>query len=677
MSGDWPSLAHLFATDGDQPGFPGVHLGTAAAVIIVTRPETTRPIARVGHWAIGLGTLGALLAPLATPSGTLAALFIATGAAATVRLVFGTSSGRPSPQEITDGLAGLGVRADSLTPSARQSAGVFEVRAIDDRARDLVVRVYGRDAYDNQRLARMWRAIFYHDRGPTVGANRAQAAEHEALLTLLASSAGVPTWPIVAVGATGEDDGLVVLASGPGERPLAEVTGDQLDDAALVDAFHSLESLHVANSAHRQLDPTTILVDGDGVKLVDWTNASVGASLDQRQADRAQLLASLASAAGAERAIGAALEAIGTEDAKALLPYLQEAAFDSRLRAALKDAGIDGDALRKQTAEKIGVEPPELAELRRVTWSSVLQTGLLVLAAYALISGLGDLDFGTVADEVRGASWGWLAFALVLAQAPRLCQALSTLGTVAARLPYWPVYMMQLATGFMNLALPSSLAQMSINVRFFQRFGIPSAAAVTAGVIDSLAGNVVQALLLVALLLFSQTTLDLDYDAAAEGVGQLLAALGIALVVGVIALALVPPLRHWFLGRISGWWPDVRDALRALRAGRKTAYLLGGALGAEILFAAALGAFARAFGYDLALSDLLLVNISVSLLASFIPVPGGIGVTEGGLIVGLTSIGVTEEVAAAVAILYRVATFYLPPIWGYFALDWLRRNRYL
>ena len=40
---------------------------------------------------------------------------------------------------------------------------------------------------------------------------------------------------------------------------------------------------------------------------------------------------------------------------------------------------------------------------------------------------------------------------------------------VAADLPFGPVYIMQLATGYMNLALPSSLARMAINIRFFQR----------------------------------------------------------------------------------------------------------------------------------------------------------------------------------------------------------------
>jgi glycosyltransferase 2 family protein len=36
--------------------------------------------------------------------------------------------------------------------------------------------------------------------------------------------------------------------------------------------------------------------------------------------------------------------------------------------------------------------------------------------------------------------------------------------------------------------------------------------------------------------------------------------------------------------------------------------------------------------------------------------------------------GVPEEVAFAAVLLHRMATFYLPPIWGYFAMRWLERN---
>jgi uncharacterized protein (TIRG00374 family) len=62
-------------------------------------------------------------------------------------------------------------------------------------------------------------------------------------------------------------------------------------------------------------------------------------------------------------------------------------------------------------------------------------------------------------------------------------------------------------------------------------------------------------------------------------------------------------------------------------------------------------------------------------LAGLIPIPGGIGVTEGGLTYGLVAAGMDQEAAFAAVILYRIATFYVPPTWGYFALRWLERNQ--
>jgi uncharacterized protein (TIRG00374 family) len=96
-----------------------------------------------------------------------------------------------------------------------------------------------------------------------------------------------------------------------------------------------------------------------------------------------------------------------------------------------------------------------------------------------------------------------------------------------------------------------------------------------------------------------------------------------------------------------------------------------------VLFAIALGLFARSFGSHVELTELLVINISVSLVSSFIPVPGGIGVAEFGLTIGLTSAGVTPEAAIAAVLLYRIATYYLPPAWGFPAMLWLQRNRYL
>jgi uncharacterized protein (TIRG00374 family) len=119
---------------------------------------------------------------------------------------------------------------------------------------------------------------------------------------------------------------------------------------------------------------------------------------------------------------------------------------------------------------------------------------------------------------------------------------------------------------------------------------------------------------------------------------------------------------------------EALTTVRGLRSTRRLALLFGGNLASEILFACALGLFCRSMGYPVGLGELLLINISVGLLSGVIPVPGGIGVTEGGLTYGLIQAGMPEETAFAAVILYRVATFYLPPVWGYFALNWLQKN---
>jgi uncharacterized membrane protein YbhN (UPF0104 family) len=52
-------------------------------------------------------------------------------------------------------------------------------------------------------------------------------------------------------------------------------------------------------------------------------------------------------------------------------------------------------------------------------------------------------------------------------------------------------------------------------------------------------------------------------------------------------------------------------------------------------------------------------------------------VTEAGLALGLTRAGIPSETAFAVALTYRFATFYLPPIWGLRSYHWMTSRRYL
>jgi uncharacterized membrane protein YbhN (UPF0104 family) len=127
--------------------------------------------------------------------------------------------------------------------------------------------------------------------------------------------------------------------------------------------------------------------------------------------------------------------------------------------------------------------------------------------------------------------------------------------------------------------------------------------------------------------------------------------------------------------------PPVKQGLTSLwsviRNRRKRLELFGGNIASEVLYAIALGATCHAYGVDLALAQLILINTGASVLSSFIPVPGGIGAAEAALTAGLVAMGVDESTAFAIAFTQRVCTFYLPPIWGYFSLRWLSRRAYI
>ena len=104
---------------------------------------------------------------------------------------------------------------------------------------------------------------------------------------------------------------------------------------------------------------------------------------------------------------------------------------------------------------------------------------------------------------------------------------------------------------------------------------------------------------------------------------------------------------------------------------------LGASIGTEVLYAAGLTMCVLAMGGSVDLGEVIFINVTVSLFAGRMPIPGGVGVTEAGLTAGLTAVGVDTDVAVGAVLVYRSISYYLPPIWGWFSLNWLQKNDYL
>jgi uncharacterized membrane protein YbhN (UPF0104 family) len=675
VEGSWPAVWDGLRAAEPPPWYPSPRIAVPAAVVITASPHVTLPMRRLGRWLLALAVFAVALLGAATLLGAVAGVLVAAITAAAVHLVFGSSGGRPGLELVRSALAELGVPTATLGVADRQQAGLFVVHATDAHGDPLVVKVYGRDAHDAALLSTLWRTVWYREPGSPLRLGRLQQVEHEAFLTLFARQAGVRTDTVVTAGATADDDALLVLRRS-GDL-LADVAG-AVDHTAVVGAIWSLvDRMNDHGIAHGQLDDGHLLVNGGELGVVDFRGATVAASETQRRTDEVQAFVTTLALVGEDGALAGARQALGGDGLAAMLPYLQLPALTPRQRRQVRDLDLDVDQLRAHAAEAAGAEPPPLQQLRRISLGAIVRVVLPAVAIVALLSGLAGLDFDELMTQLRDATWSLVVVGIVVAQLARVAQATSTLGASPVPLPLGPVYALQLAVSYVNIAIPTAAARIAVNIRFFQRHGVPAGSALAAGGLDGFSGFIVQAIILLALLLLTPASLDLDLGAAVDSAGQLLL---VAVVVAAVAIATVAAVGRW-RRFVTGWarrlGGEALVAVRGLRSPRRIGLLFGGNLATELLFAAALATFTRALGASVGLDEALLVNISVALLAGLLPIPGGIGVAEGGLTFGLVQAGVPEEIAFAAVLLYRLWTFYLPPIWGYFALRWLERNEHL
>ncbi len=689
---DWATSLKAIGASGSPPVYLAIRLAVATAIVVMASPHMSRPLRFIGRWVVTFGALAGIALGVTLPIGMLAGLLIGLGSAAIMHLILGSPAGRLTLEQIATALADLGVEATEPRHAPLEPTGVALVVATSPQGKTLLAKVYGRDAWDGQFLASIWSSLWHRGERPTLGFGRLQQVEHEAFVTLLAERSGMPVLPIVAAGmATARDALLVTEVTG---RPLGSVDRPELDDELVRDIWRAMGSLHDLGVAHGQLDGERIVVRSDGTPAVgDFGGARVAASDGMMMADLAQVLVTTALVVGPDRAIAAAIDVIGKEAFAKVLPFLQPAVLDRDTRRAIRDRDWDLDDLMKRSTEVTGTEAPELEQIRRVTAKSIAIVALVAFLAYGLISALAGIGIQNLWDELKTADVAWLIAALILAPISQIPQAFSTLGASLRDMLFVPVLMLQYAIQFIQLAVPSSAARVALEVRFFQRNGVDTGGALSIGLIDSLSGFVIQIALILIITLSGLASLDLssgsssssDSSGSSSSSGpNLLLLAGVLLVVGVIVALTIPRYRAAIKAAIPRYRENLRaqlaagaKALRVLRSPSKVAMLFLGNLIAQLMLAMILGICLRAFGEHASFAGLVLVNTMVALFAGFMPVPGGMGVSEAALTAGLVALGVPSAAAMSTAIAYRLVTFYLPPIWGSLATRWLKQHEYL
>ena len=258
-----------------------------------------------------------------------------------------------------------------------------------------------------------------------------------------------------------------------------------------------------------------------------------------------------------------------------------------------------------------------------------------------------------------------------------LAQAGSLQAASPAPVPLFRVAKLVFATCFINLAVPSTAARVATSIRFFQRSGTTAAGAVSAGAVDSIFGFAAQIVLLGGFLLLGLGTLGFNGESSVEldpdTVRTVVVIVVALLVLAVVAVVAVAPMRRRVV-HVAG---QLKEALAILHSPSAVVRSMACNLAAELLCSLTIWTVLRALGQHVDLVDVVVINEMVALFAGLVPVPGGVGVTEGALTAGFIAVGVPDEVAFSIALVYRMITFYLPPTWGYLGLRSLRQDGFL
>ena len=203
--------------------------------------------------------------------------------------------------------------------------------------------------------------------------------------------------------------------------------------------------------------------------------------------DVAELLASLATLAGEDRAVSAAAEVLGAQGVAPAVPLLQPLALSAATRRAV--AGHDGllraDPVRGRRRQRAGRPGPGPGAAREAPDPA----GHRRRGRRVLLSCFPSWPRSASSwRALQSAHWIWLPVVIAFSVLTYLASAISLLGSVTVRLPFWPTVLTQGASSFVNRVSPANVGGMALNVRYLQKSGVEPSAGVAAVGVNALAG---------------------------------------------------------------------------------------------------------------------------------------------------------------------------------------------
>lgn len=686
-------------------------IAAAVALVIIASPWVSQQWRRVLWFGVGMLVVFRVVSSSEPALDIVVAIAVGMAVGSLALLVFGTEGSDPDAPELI-GMLGSAGRPRRIEQMVGSNPLVYGVEMADGRNLEMRVRT-AHDRSENL-LEQLWRSVRLRtwindqpydtvqrriehealaqraaaDAGARVAAVRGIVASHNGAVGLLEDRVeGGPVTAVIAHPASHaavESSSPTVPASPEvpdpaeaqvDERAAVPLNGaERVDRALLLDVWRQVRSLHEDRLAHRSLGLSSVWVTPGGrAVLRDFDGAAIAATDRDLALDRAQLLVSTALVIGAPAAVEAAVEALGVPAVVAALPYLQPLALPAPTRRAWRSNKAVLDALRAEIAEAAGVEPAPLARLDRIPPRTAVSLAAFAAAIYFLLPQLADFD--QTAEAASQANWWWLIPMVGGALATIAFAALAFVASVPEPIPYLPALRMQFASSFVSRIAPANTGALAVGVRFLQRAGLEPGPAAAAVGLCALAGLAVHLSLMGAFIAWVGAG-DVSFSLPEADVLFIVIAVVVSasgLVIGLVPALrrrVLPPLVEQVRTAASSLADVLTDPVRVI-------VLVTGSMGITSSFILTLAASVAAFGGGVSFPEIGAAYLVAAALGSAAPTPGGLGAVEYALVGALSAYGMASGNAVSAVLTYRLVTYWLPMVPGWFTFQYMQRREEL
>ena len=295
--------------------------------------------------------------------------------------------------------------------------------------------------------------------------------------------------------------------------------------------------------------------------------------------------------------------------------------------------------------------------------------GIFLVVLYVLLPQFGAFKHSL--HSLRDARPAWIALAVVAVAAMYSASAGMYVALARSRLRYGRTLLVEMASLFASRLLPAGIGPIGINYAYLRKNKHTQLQAGSVVAVNNLLGFIGNMLLLgLALMLYHS---PLQHSSRIFNKRDLVIVL-LVLFLGLAVLVLRSSLRHKVMGL-------VRSAVRNVRLYKTHPLRVLLALSCTMALTAChtfcLYACAHAVGVHLSVVQALLALTVEVAGATVTPTPGGLGGAEASLVAALVAFGFAGSAGLAVALLFRLLTYWLALIVGGTAFVAAERLRYL